>query len=79
MNCMRMILVAACAEAARAFDTMARKVRGVDAHGGKDPKQGHVFQLNFPSKAELAHAAKLKRQRRHAKAKAALDHRSATV
>ena len=76
MNYTHVIVVVEFAEAARAFDNMARKLRGLDAHGGRDPKRGHIFQLNFPSKIELAHAAKLKRQRQQqkAKARAALDH-----
>ena len=41
--------------AARTYDTHARRVRGVAAHGGVDGR-GRLFLLNFPTPAERAAA-----------------------
>ena len=38
------------AEAARAFDEAARRLRGDEAHGGR----GGVWRLNFPTEVEAA-------------------------
>jgi hypothetical protein len=45
-------------EAARAVDTAARKLRGKDAHGGREPGGGWM-RLSFPSKREVARAKAL--------------------
>ena len=41
-------------EAARAFDTAARRLRGVDAHGGRSGTQW--LRLNFPTEGEVKRA-----------------------
>jgi hypothetical protein len=44
--------------AARAFDDAARRLRGVQAHGGRGSRaQGIYWQLNFPTQAEVAASA----------------------
>jgi hypothetical protein len=44
-------------EAARAFDTVVRRLRGEDAHGGRAGR--NWLRLNFPSKWEAARAKAL--------------------
>jgi hypothetical protein len=49
-------------EAARAFDTAARRLRGDDAHGGRSyrPQGGTQWlRLNFPTRGEVARAKAL--------------------
>jgi hypothetical protein len=44
-------------EAARAFDTAARRLRGEDAHdGGRANKTGRQWKLNFPTEVEVKRA-----------------------
>ena len=43
-------------EAARAFDTAARRLRGDDAHGGRATNNSRPWRLNFPTKAEVQRA-----------------------
>ena len=43
-------------EAARAFDTAARQLRGDDAHGGRSCNKAPRWRLNFPTKQEVERA-----------------------
>jgi hypothetical protein len=43
-------------EAATAFDTAARRMRGEDAHGGRSGRPGRQLRLNFPSDSEVKRA-----------------------
>jgi hypothetical protein len=44
-------------EAARAVDTVARRLRGKDAHGGRWPSGGRIWhRLNFPTEEEVKRA-----------------------
>jgi hypothetical protein len=40
-------------EAARAVDTVARRLRGEHAHGGQTIGGGHTWRLNFPTEGEV--------------------------
>ena len=44
------------AEAARAFDAAARRLRGEDAHGGRVGGNFGFRRLNFPTQEEVARA-----------------------
>jgi AP2-like factor (euAP2 lineage) len=43
-------------EAARAVDTVARRLRGEHAHGGQTIGGGHTWRLNFPTEGEVKRA-----------------------
>ena len=43
--------------AARAYDAAARRLRGIQAHGGRAGKSQHKWQLNFPTDVELQSTA----------------------
>jgi hypothetical protein len=45
-------------DAARAYDTAARKMRGTNAHGGLN-NSGHCQWLNYPTPAEIASCARI--------------------
>ena len=45
-------------DAARAFDTTARRIRGTNANGGRS-KSGVSWRLNYPTPAEIASAARI--------------------
>jgi hypothetical protein len=45
-------------DAARAYDTAARNMRGENAHGGRG-SNGSLWKLNYPTPAEIASAARI--------------------
>ena len=47
-------------DAARAYDTAARNLRGTNAHGGRDKGGGLRWWLNYPTPAEVASATCLR-------------------